>query len=539
MISENESAIGSSPALLMKCNGRRQTNATHSRFTMMRLLALLLAMIIPSLTQAAMGPEELKALGLNDPCAAVDVRTRQGLPAFNLPYPLPARVLPAPNDKLVRILPVKPEPAGNPQAAPYGSPVWEYQQFVEWREKEKWVMARLQHEMHVNQHEEETHRLVLECAKRNPCLGSELFARRGPTTLKITMPTERELPRTLLNSHGVVDGNRPANAIRTIQWEWSKYHQGTLIYQQGFTPTLAQMKKTCAASPSAGATPVAAPQPPPPSAAPQAWVDPCEELRREVKKHKYNLSLRKKLSKCEKEHRAPVQVTPPLQIVTPPAPVTQTPGAPPTSVPIEIPRMPGVQPTPAPGPTPPTRALPAPNTQAIAQCRDQYLRLRADTLQLVHSIRASTQPFENWSRLLNSIEGRVNQAGRNLQHAGLTMDSCHAIAEQIYGQHIMLTWLQSHGPRRLPNPHTIAECRAQNTWLLDKTKQLIPQLRGTGRVTGYELQALNGQEQQLIKLRQDLWRDGLNMPSCNAIGEQTASALQNLAEIAARPRTIR
>lgn len=243
MISENESAIGSSPALLMKCNGRRQTNATHSRFTMMRLLALLLAMIIPSLTQAAMGPEELKALGLNDPCAAVDVRTRQGLPVFNLPYPLPARVLPAPNDKLVRILPVKPEPAGNPQAAPYGSPVWEYQQFVEWREKEKWVMARLQHEMHVNQHEEETHRLVLECAKRNPCLGSELFARRGPTTLKITMPTERELPRTLLNSHGVVDGNRPANAIRTIQWEWNKYHQGTLIYQQGFTPTLAQMKK--------------------------------------------------------------------------------------------------------------------------------------------------------------------------------------------------------------------------------------------------------------------------------------------------------
>lgn len=467
---------------------------------------------------AAMNADELNTLALKDPCAAVDVRMRQGLPAFSPPSPPPAQAAPAPTDKMVRILPVKPEPAGNPRAAPYGSPAGEYQQFVEWRGKLYTAQARLVHEARVNQYEEETHRLVLECAKRNPCLAAEIFSRRGPTVLKVTLPTEMELPSP--HFLGSAHRNWAENAYRSFLPEWRKADMSNNIYRQGFSPTLAQMKKACAAAPGAGASPAPIAAPQSPAAAPQAWVDPCEDLRREVKKHKYNPSLRKKLSKCEKEHRAPVQVTPPLQITPPPAPTSPAP------------------PTPA-KPLLPPAAESAPNAPAIAQCRDQYLRLRADTLQLVHRIRASTQPFENWSRLLNSIEGRVNQAGQNLQHAGLTMAGCNAIAEHIYSQHIILTWLQAHGPRRLPNPHTIAECHAQNTRLLDKATQLIPQLRDTGRVTGYELHTLHGHQQLLAKLRQDLWRDGLSMPSCYAIGEQAARVLENLAEFAARPRTVR
>ena len=74
------------------------------------LMVVLLLVSVPA--HAAMSTDELNALALKDPCAAVDVRMRQGLPGFNQPYPLPARVAPAPNDKMVRI-PEQPVPTGN------------------------------------------------------------------------------------------------------------------------------------------------------------------------------------------------------------------------------------------------------------------------------------------------------------------------------------------------------------------------------------------------------------------------------------------
>ncbi len=129
-------------------------------------------------------------------------------------------------------------------------------------------------------------RVVQTCSDRDPCAGAEIFARRGPAQMQVSVNPAWQ--------KGVAEWNAKAKA--------------------DFQPTLARLRSACTAARNPSPTGQAPPASPSPYSAPSPvtqaaqTTDPCQNLRQAYESDKKNIVLAYQLKRCVKKNRQAIQV---------------------------------------------------------------------------------------------------------------------------------------------------------------------------------------------------------------------------------------
>ena len=211
----------------------------------------------------------------------------------------------------------------------------------------------------------------------------------------------------------------------------------------------------------------------------------------------------------------------------------------------------------------------------LLQCRADVRRANAETTELYHRARAAGEISPQEARQYADTEQRMTRHAQSAARDGLSLRECESLLRDAIHERDQVERMASNRrgyevppapdrerghPDRQATPNTsvpgpvpvplaprkfahevpapLAQCSAGNQKMREETRQHYVRARAEGAITPMEQEAFEKTEQRLDQKTQELARDGLTMPECEALAQEVDEQRKRVERMAgARSRT--
>jgi hypothetical protein len=211
---------------------------------------------------------------------------------------------------------------------------------------------------------------------------------------------------------------------------------------------------------------------------------------------------------------------------------------------------------------------------ALLQCRAEMRRVDAETNQLYHRARAAGEISPREERLYAEMEQRMTRHAQSAARDGLSLRECEFLLREANHEREQVERMASNrrghevppasdrergqpdrhatpntsapvppvsatapvplAPRKFAHevPAPLAQCSASNQKMREETRQQYARARAEGAITPFEQDAFEKTEQRLDHKTQELARDGLTLPECEALANELAEQRKRVERMA-------
>lgn len=197
---------------------------------------------------------------------------------------------------------------------------------------------------------------------------------------------------------------------------------------------------------------------------------------------------------------------------------------------------------------------------ALMQCRADVQRTQADTTRLYHRAQASGEISPQEARQFAEMDQRMTRLAQSVARDGLLLRECEFLLresnqdrEQVErmasnrrggeapehergrpdrpGAPVPAPGLSQQQPAHVPR-EALAQCAASNHKIREETRRQYTRAQAAGAITPGEEELFEKTEQRLDKKSQELSRNGLTLPECEALANEVAEQHKRVERLA-------